>query len=67
MALSARLPHGKVIIKSRVRTRDKKIAEGKQIDFELRFKVPSIHCKAYMITEVFPPNETKTNGDFKEL
>jgi hypothetical protein len=52
-----------VIIKSRVRTRDKKIKEGEQIDFELRFKVPSTTA-AYMITEVFPPNETKTKWGF---
>jgi hypothetical protein len=51
-----------------LRTRDKKIAEGKQIDFELRFKVPfESTAEAYMITEVISPNETKTNGDLMEL
>lgn len=42
------------------------IAEGKQIDFELRFKVPfESTAKAYMITEVISPNETKTKWGFK--
>jgi hypothetical protein len=43
----------------------KKIKEGEQVDFELRFKAPfESTSKAYMITEVISVNETKVKWGF---
>jgi hypothetical protein len=44
----------------------KKIKEGEQIDFELRFKAPfESTSEAYMITEAISLNETKVKWGFK--